>query len=389
MLRKLTLLLLLVVPACDQADPRETHSRDGVVRSTRESGWGEDRAWRLELVGTIGSVEGDGHDVFGHIVDFAIDPLGRVWIADGLQQEIKIFRADGTFVRTIGRKGAGPAEFLSIAGFDWAPDGNLWVVDGGNARFAVYDTAGHLVETHPRATGVTITPWPGGFDAQGHLVDLAGHWTNDGRRSTSLVRYGPALQPSDTLKLPAVADEYFGEITSGTERNESVKRAPVPFTAQQIWGVDPQGYAWIGVTDQYRLERRAFDGAVERVVELENTPPRVSRADKEQILRNYRWFEQQGGKLDASRIPDSHPDLVNLFFDDEEHMWILPAYRFRERPSIDVFDLNGRYLGQVKAPVPFVSHPAPVIRAGTMAAVTLDENRVQSLVLMQITKPGP
>jgi len=322
------------------------------------------------------------------IADVAIDPLGRVWVADGMQQEITLFEPDGRLVRVIGRKGAGPAEFGAIAGFDWAPDGRLWVVDGGNARFAVYDTAGNLVGTHPRPSNLTITPWPGGIDRDGRLADVAAAGSFEGQRNRSLVRVAADGRPLDTLRLPSVQDEFFGEITSGTEKDRHVKRAPVPFTGKPIWGVDPEGYAWIGRTDRYRLERTRFDGSIERAIELENTPPRVSRADRDQILRNYRWFEQQGGKLDPSRIPDTHPDLVNLFFDDTGHLWVIPAYRFQQKPALDIFNLQGRYLGQIQAPVPFASHPAPAIRGGLMAAMAVDQDGVHSVVLMRIEKPG-
>ncbi|HEV3050823.1 MAG TPA: 6-bladed beta-propeller [Longimicrobium sp.] len=322
------------------------------------------------------------------MVDVGIDGLGRIWVADGMQQQIKVFRQDGTLVRSIGRKGAGPAEFGDLAGFDWAPDGTLWVVDGGNARFAVFDTAGNLTQTRPRTSTLSISPWPGAVDGEGRLADVAAGRDAQGQRRDFVLRFSPDGGPVDTLHLPVAREEVFGEITRGTPTNRSVKRAPVPFLGMPLWALDPEGYAWVGMTDRYRLERRRFDGSVERVLELENTPPQVTRADREQILRNYRWFEEQGGKLDASRIPATHPDLLNLFFDDERHLWVLPTYRFQQKPAIDVFNLDGRYLGAVQSPVSIGSHPAPVIRNGLLAAVASDPDGVESIVLMRIDRPG-
>ena len=383
-----TLLLLPLVLACNPSAPSD--GEDGsttVVPSRRKDGWNAEDAWRLRTIGHIGR-DVAGSAAFGRIVDLAIDPLGRVWVADAMQHRISVFQPDGTPVRIIGRKGAGPAEFGDLAGFDWAPDGKLWVVDGGNARFAVFDTAGNLTQTRPRTSTLSIAPWPGAVDGEGRLADVAAGRDAQGQRLDFVVRFSPDGGPVDTLRLPAAPDEMFGEITTGTAAHRRVKRAPVPFLGKPVWGLDPEGYAWTGTTDDYRLERRRFDGTLDRVIELENTPSPVTRADREQILRNYRWFEEQGGKLDASRIPDTHPDLLNLFFDDEGHLWVLPTYRFRQKPAIDVFSLDGRYLGAVQSPVSIGSHPAPVIRNGFLAAVAMDPDGVESIVLMRIDKPA-
>lgn len=384
-LLRLVLAVLLIVGCDTSAPPNGQEHSARTIRSRRDEGWPAERAWRLVVTGQIGGALGAGQE-FGRVVDVAIDPAGRVWVADGLQQQIRVFEPNGTFVRSVGRKGSGPAEFLSIAGFDWAPDGTLWVVDGGNARFAVYDTAGQLVATHPRMSTATLAPWPGGFDRHGRLADLGGRQTMGADKVMSLIRISPDRRSVDTLRLPPLREEYFGEITSGDARTRHVRQAPVPFTATQIWGMDPEGYAWIAVTDRYRLERRGFDGQVERVVELQNTPRKVSRAEREQILKNYAWFEQAGGKLDPSRIPDRHPHLQNLFFDDDAHIWVLPTYFQAEKPKIDIFALNGRYLGQFQSPVSFLSRPAPAIRGETVVAVARDSDGVDSVVLMRLHK---
>jgi len=358
-----------------------------VVRNRRQDGWGAERAWRLTVVSRIGGTEATGPDAFGRVVDVGIDPLGRIWVADGMQQQLKVFEPDGTFVRSVGRKGGGPAEFMGISGFDWAPDGTLWVLDGGSSRFAVYDTAGRLVATHPRFSGASVTPWPGGFDREGKLLDIGGMRRVGEETVVSLVDFDRHARPVDTLHLPPLREEYFGKITSGDARSQRTRQAPVPFSATQIWGMDPEGYVWYARTDHYRLERRSFDGTVERVVELQNRARPVSGADKEEILRNYRWFQEAGGTLDPSRIPDRHPHLANLFFSPEGELWVLPTYFVGEKPLMDVFDLHGRYLGQVQSPVPFLSHPSPSIRAGRVAAVSRDDDGVDAVVLMRLEKP--
>jgi hypothetical protein len=335
----------------------------------------------------IGSADARGPAMFVNVVDLALDPLGRLWVADGQLQEIRVFGADGAYVRTIGRKGGGPAEFGGISGMDWAPDGRLWVLDGGNARWAVYDTAGALITTQPRTSAITVTPWPGRFDAEGRLYDVGVIPDRDGSLEHVLIRYTTTMVPADTFRLPHFQEENF-EVKRGTQTHRVVTTANVPFTGMQIWEVDPRGHVWIAVTDRYRLERRAFSGPTELVVERKSRPLRVSRADRDRIVKSYAWFEREGGRVDPSRIPDTYPALNSFFFDDSAHLWVQPAFRPGPASPLDVFDAAGKYLGRVEGPRRLLARPAPPVRGDLMAALTRDEDDVPIVVLMRLEKPG-
>jgi hypothetical protein len=380
-----TLLLALLCACGRDTSPPAGGTAGNVVQNRRSEGWDAAHAWRLIPIGRI-AAEGDGPKVFGQLVDVALDGSGRVWVADGLTQEVKVFGADGTHVRTIGRRGAGPGEFGSIAGMDWGPEGNLWILDGGNARYAVYDTTGRLVATRPRPLSVTVSPWPGGFDRHGRLVDMGGTRRTKDARAVTLIRFSPDGGRADTLHLPPVAQRMFGSVTSGDAANRRVREAPVPFMPRQVWAVDTEGYAWVARSDEYRITRTDFDGTVQRVIALDNVPPRVTREDKNAILKNYAWFEAQGGTLDRSLIPDEHADLLGFFVDDENYLWVCPTYPPGEPAPLDVFDEAGTFLGSLQAPAGFLPVPAPAVRGGLMAAVSRDADGVDSVVLFQVSK---
>jgi streptogramin lyase len=335
----------------------------------------------------IGGTSDEGPSAFGKVVGVALDPLGRVWVADALQHQIQIFAPDGKHVRSIGRQGSGPSEFQGIAGMDWGPDGNLWVLDAGNSRFAVYDTAGKLVATRSRQATVTMSPWPGGFDTEGHLYDFASHRQQEEASITSLARLDPASGTADTLTLPPFHSRYFGKISRSEGRTTRINHAPVPFTGQQVWAVDPRGYVWFASTDAYRLERLSPRGTPDRAIELENRAPRVTRAEKDRILENFAWFERQGGKLDRSLIPDNHPHLLGFYFDDTGNLWVVPSYDVRKNTPLDVFDTAGTYLGRLEGPNRLFATPAPSFRGNHMAAVTGNADGVQSVVVLRIEKP--
>jgi sugar lactone lactonase YvrE len=314
--------------------------------------------------------------------------MGRVWVADALQHQIRVFEADGRHVRSIGRKGAGPAEFQGIAGMDWGPEGNLWVLDSGNSRFAVYDTAGKLVSTRSRTAMVSMSPWPGGFDAQGRLYDLGSHRQQGETSVTSLARVNVSTGATDTLKLPPFRQVFFGAITRSDGPNKHTNQAPVPFTGHQVWALDPRGYVWFAFTDRYRLERLSPERAPDRVIELENRAIPVTRQDKERMLENYAWFEQQGGNLDRSLIPNTQPHLLGFFFDDDANLWVVPSYPVGQNTPLDVFDPAGTYQGRLEGPPRLFATPPPAFRGDRMAAVLGNADGVHSVAVLRIEKPG-
>ncbi|HEX6367509.1 MAG TPA: 6-bladed beta-propeller [Longimicrobium sp.] len=381
------LIALLPLLGCDA----ETGGRDDasfIVRNRPPGEWDTTDRWRLVEEVRIGGGASGGPSAFGRVVGVALDSLARVWVADELQHQISVFEPDGRHVRSIGRKGAGPAEFQRIAGMRWGPDGNLWVLDAGNSRFAVYDTAGKLVTTRSRAGNASVSPWPGGFDNQGRLYDLGSRHQQGETSVTTLARVNVSTGAADTLKLPPFRQMFFGSITRSDGPNKRTNQAPVPFTGTQVWAVDPRGYAWFASTDRYRVERLSAHGAPDRVIELENRAVPVTRQDKARILENYAWFEQQGGKLDPSLIPNTQPHLLGFFFDDAGNLWVQPTYPAGRNTPLDVFDADGTYQGRIEGPLRLLSRPAPAIRGNRMAAVMGNADDVHSVAVFRIVKPG-
>jgi sugar lactone lactonase YvrE len=356
---------------------------DGAADNERGA-WKPGQEWRLVPQTTIGAADGEGPEVFARIVDVELDAMGRVWIADGQQHQIRVFDSAGAHVRTIGRKGGGPEEFDGIAGMSWAADGTLWVLDGGNMRFAVYDTAGRFVTTHRRDVNVTVTPWPLGFDSRGNLYDRASV-ANHEDTEEKVVRFSPQLQPRDTFRVPPFPEPMF-ELVREQGGNRSISRVNIPFAPTQQWRLDPQGRVWIAVTDRYRLTRYRFDGTVDRVVERPAKPLAVTAEDRRKMLESYGDFQRSGGRIDESRIPGTKPVIDWFFVTSDSHVWVRPI---RGGTAVmDVFTSNGDYLGEVALPGRLLPSPTPALRGDHMAGVVVDEDGVQSVVLMHIEKPA-
>lgn len=92
---------------------------------------------RIVEVGTIGSASGSGGDVFGRIVDVALDSADNVFVLDGHFHELRAFDASGRLIARFGRDGPGPGEFAHPTALAVAETGELYVLDRSNARVSV------------------------------------------------------------------------------------------------------------------------------------------------------------------------------------------------------------------------------------------------------------
>src|SRR5688500_5537398 len=65
---------------------------------------------------------------FSYIWDMAVDHQSRVFVLDRGSGNVRLFDANGRFLRALGGKGSGPGEFQLATQLGFAGD-SLWLVD--------------------------------------------------------------------------------------------------------------------------------------------------------------------------------------------------------------------------------------------------------------------
>jgi len=356
------------------------------VHNASGSLWSPGEGWRLTEEIRIGTLDGSGPDMFGQIVDFEVDAYGRFWVFEGQAQELRVFDSDGTHVRTVGRHGEGPGEFQRVIGVDWGPDGNLWLADPSNNRLSVVDTTGAFVASRPTIGGIVVQPWPGGFDDAGFFYTYGIDTGAEDDFGLVMVRHGADLQPIDSVAPP----EFPGERQYFELKNEdSWMMTGVPFTPSLEWRLGRDGTYWAGLTGEYRIFQLSWQGDTLRSIRKEYEALPVTSVDLGEAQERLEWFVEAGGKVDWSRVPASKPAFKDFLIDDSGNLWVqLVADGVADRRLFDVFDAEGRYLGEEVLPFPVELYPAPIIRGGYLYAVTEDELEVPFLVRARIERPG-
>lgn len=387
-------LLIVGLTSCSagEADPGWAGSVDTlatgqiVVRNPETGIWDEESRWTVVEELRIGSIDEVGPAMLGRVTDYELDSLGRIWLFEGQAQELRVFDADGNHVRTVGRKGEGPGEFNQVIGMDWGPDGLLWLIDPANNRISKVDTAGAFVESVPTIGGITVMPWPGGFDRTGHFYTYGIDPDVEDDFGLLMVRYDEDLQPIDSVAVP----EFPGERQLLELRTESSHMiTPVPFSPGIEWRLRNDGGYWGGLEGEYRLFELAWpSGDTLRSISREWDPLPVTEEDLDLAMEGMQWFLDQGGKLDRSRIPSTKPAFRSFFVDPLDRIWVVRQTTGpdRENRLLDVFDSDGRYLGMVELPFRLADYPDPIVRGDYMIAIVEDELEVPYVVQARIVQ---
>jgi hypothetical protein len=351
------------------------------IRNPATGLWGPDDAWWVEEVGRLGTVLGEGPELFGYIRDLELDAFGRVWVYDGQAREIRVFDPNGDHVRTVGRAGEGPGEFVNVAALLWSPGGWLWTVDQQLGRVSVFDTTGEFVTSHRIEGFYQVFPWPGGLDQFGFFYDVRGEPGPE--RENFLVRFDSLFNPLDTLMLPQHPDgpQHFEHVAE-----DSYTRVGIPFSGSARWVIAGDGGFWVAITDRYQLLRLGPTGDTLRVSSTPFEPVPVRRDEIDAWIERMDWFR---GEIDRSRFPDFKPAIDRILLDDEENVWVIPLREGEERGRlVQVFDPTGYYLGEFDLPIQLIGLRPVVIRESTLVAVVTDSFDVPYVARLAVRKGG-
>jgi hypothetical protein len=359
-----------------------------VVTNPETGSWAADEAWTLVEDLSIGAVDGNGPDVFGQITAIAVDDEGRIHVLDQQASEVRSFTADGAHIRSLGREGSGPGEFRRPAGLTLDADGSLWVLDSGNARFVVFDREGEFVTTHRRPVSFFMMPWPGGFDREGRLHDVAVARAQGGASSeTVVVRYDDALEVADTIRLPAFEPERVMVLNASGNPMMSVIQ---PFHPTLSWTLDPGGALWSGITDRYELVLRAMGGDTLRLVRKAHTPVPVTGAEADSARSGIRKMIEDAGPGASTEgevsVHSRKPAFQSFFVGVGGHLWVIPLLPGLDTMRLDVFDPDGHYLGRVDPGFVLSTFPSPVFMEDAIYAVRQDGLGVASVVRLRIER---
>jgi hypothetical protein len=331
--------------------------------------------WRIDRAITLG----EGAEGLGRIVSVVADSAGVIYAADGSDQQIRVFGADGRPLRTMGRRGAGPGELRDVYSLAWVGD-TLAALDPANARIALYTRDGRpagtwhvqalsgdarvirLYRAGPRQIfAMAVRPAAGGSDRV-------------------YVRYGPS-GPADTLPGPPFDPRNRGSAVACHRPDGGISFFDVPFAPSALTTIAPAGdFVRVWLAD-YRIAFLHAGGDTARVVERGRVPVPITEEEWRTATASYEEFlgRNVGASCEPRSLPRAvaKPALRHVLFDDDGRMWVEATTAAGW--EWEVFDASGRLLGAMPAPTRD-ERIEPLVRNGRIYLVTADslgEGRVE------------
>jgi len=78
--------------------------------------------------------------------DVSVSKNGLIYVVDGVNNKIKIFDKNGSFVSSFGKQGSGRGEFSQPLGIDLDDAGKVYIADSGNQRVQIFSATGGFVD---------------------------------------------------------------------------------------------------------------------------------------------------------------------------------------------------------------------------------------------------
>jgi len=308
---------------------------------------------------------GDGAARLSEIVAIEAGDDGTLYVLDYIEQQLVSFDRDGNHRWSVGGRGQGPGEFGAAAGLAIDEQGKIWVWDPREQRFTVFRGDGSLDRTFPRPTVGQLNPWPGGFAADGRLIDWAVSHLEGPLGRTALRPVATSVPTLDTVSFPPI---------TFSRRLRANGRTGVPFGPGVVVSLDRSGGILFSHTEAYRIFFRSFHGDTLLIFSLEDDPAPVTAAELDSVVGLSRTLPGEYW-LDPDEVPVVKPVVRRIFAtEDGSRIYVVPDVRQYQAGSVlDAFDAFGVFIGRYLLPVPLeVTYPVPIARGDLVFYASLD-----------------
>ena len=318
--------------------------------------WGSDLRTVEEV--RIGDREEEEY-LFGRIAAVAVTDNGNIWVGDDSVPIIRLYDAQGEYIRDVGAAGEGPGEYNRIMGLKRMVDDSVWLFDPRNRRISVFDPDGNFVVAHPVDSG-THSSDAFHVDGRGnaYVLTMDGEAPRqpNGDPASSLIRVNSRGESEARVEWPPENQENGFVLLSPSGYRK-------PFFPEIINAVTAEGVVLRADNQSYSIDL-GHDVRLQRDFQ----PIRLDGEERSQWIETARRFEERSGKDYASRIPRSKPAFRNVRVFGDGRIWVdvyteaeyearspradgsRPLEWHERRPVMEVIGSDGTFFGRVPLP---------------------------------------
>ncbi|UCE41652.1 MAG: 6-bladed beta-propeller [Candidatus Aminicenantes bacterium] len=272
--------------------------------------------------------------MFQSIHTLDVDAEGYMHILDEQAGNIKVFDQNGSFVKTIGRKGQGPGEFGMPISLFLSRQNQIIVNDMGQRKVQYFDMKGNYLKEFSIADK---------FLFFGPMVTSSGDL---------IVSYTiPQEKPVTVLQK---LDPEFQSILTFTSLSMDTPPVLNIFVARSLsslrWSMtENEEIIWADIKNsEYELRFHDADGKLKRIITREYDPISITSDDKDRLMEE--TFGNNPTDQWDIRFPDHYPPFSGFSFDDLGHLFVKRYEKeTHEKGGLyDIFDAEGKYIAQTR-----------------------------------------
>jgi hypothetical protein len=292
----------------------------------------------------------DDEEIFGVIVDIIADDEGNFYLLDAQLNEIKVYSADGEFLRTIGREGEGPGEFRGAFNMFLVPGGNIGVLQAFPSKIIVLTPMGDPAGEYPLPE---VGEEDGGFRAL-----LGAQYAGDNLAITYALNQPSEAGFSQMSILALVDSKGETEIRLHSQTSSmSVSNALIAETEwdsfRNRWTATPDGRAFSCVKfGEYSINMWDSQGKLDRVIHREYPDHARNAEEMERLLKIYKGFTRRIPLPDLKfEIEENWNQVQRLWGRDDGTLWVQTSRGSQGLPdgvlgTFDIYDERGHFTRQ-------------------------------------------
>jgi hypothetical protein len=326
------------------------------VSNSGPTAWADTSGWRLVLEREIVPEEGSPGEI-GNPRALAAGDDGTIYLLQQAPVTIKVYAADGTWLRNIGRDGDGPGEFRD--GMFGLVRDTLFVQDANNSRFTTFTTSGQFVATTPSQCCWSTSHFPifedGTAGIIGHFADTAAaEEGNDGAFYMTRMNGTVVDTIPFTSEPPDPASSWTIVRRSGNSSWVMGMNIPLQPTSESAWF--PTRQKVTGRTSTYSLAIVGLKYDTLRLISAPAAEMTITEAQRDSIFNaviegaGEEWQPAVREVAKKSQIPTTWPAWSGVVVDRSSRIWVGRPGTKGAVTTLDVFTPEGVLLGAVPAP---------------------------------------
>jgi len=263
---------------------------------------------------------GDTDDVYiGSMAGVAVMDDGTMFLADRTEAVIHVYDASGEYQTSIGGKGEGPGEFLSVSSVR-LHEGELFALDTQQQRVSVFDAAErNYLRSHTLGGGTQdLSGFPVAAEPLSGSRFFVLYNSMQNENDKFYRRYMPRILDAEGNTIASEFMEFPRSEMLMLQSDNMIRITSLPFTGESHIGFNQNEEIVTGFSDRFLFHVISLDGDTLRSIYHSKTLPLFDRAE---MLAN---IEDETSRNEISKmdIPEKSLAFETLYIDEEDRFWV-------------------------------------------------------------------